>query len=960
MNWLWDSIVGIASFAMAMVLSVGQIFSPAPPLAPVNNVSAVVEYITPAPPITVPPIKSLSLSDSPPIITSTSPKVVTSSPRVDSYVTTASLPAILDTRTAGILAHVNWLFNQNKSSPATSTSITTDLFYKQVGRMYDQTSKSISSLSDSILEEGTLTDSILINPTFSGLIGSNISLGTNWLSGDGDNEGVYIDSNGNVGIGTSTPGSLLAVAGTANIAGTLTVTGTTTLATTTATTLTLTAPLAAGSGGTGLNALGSGVATFLGTPSSANLFSTLTTKTGNTSNVVFSDSPTFSGTATFAGVSSTNATTTNLTVTSLNNLNGAVYTDLTGKLLTTATGGVGTLCLTSTNGGTPVFGTCAGSASTAWASLSSPSADLELSMSARLTTFTWDDTSTSSLFTLQDTAGNTGTGALLNLTTTNASRIPFSVVANNTDAFLVSATGNVGIGTTTPAQMFTVGATTGSQFLVTSAGVVTGILTNATGLPISTGLTGAGTGVLTALGVNVGTAGAFVVNGGALGTPSSGTLTSATGLPISTGVSGLGSGVATFLATSSSSNLLAALTDETGTGSSVFSISPTFTGTAIFAGASSTNATTSQLTVTSLTANRIPYVTTGGRLVDNSNLTFDGTTLTAAAGSTITINSTSLTIADTDITLSGATTNLAANGDFSINTSNLFITKSSGNIGIGSTTPSSLLTVAGTANITGVTTLGTTTANNLTLTQALTITSGGTGATTAALARTNLGATTIGANIFTLTNPSALTLLRINADNTVTAVATSTLGIILSDTTGTLTVARGGTGAITLTGLLQGNGTGAVTAVTGTAGQIPYFDGNNTLLATSTIFIASNGKVGIGTTTPSHKLSILNTVADAQVSIAYDSLRYTTLQTDASGNFILSSSNGNITASNDNLKVCQGGSCPTSTATSTAGNLFVENAFTIGSGFSMREISATELGLYNASGTIMIIFDGGI
>ena len=62
-----------------------------------------------------------------------------------------------------------------------------------------------------------------------------------------------------------------------------------------------------------------------------------------------------------------------------------------------------------------------------------------------------------------------------------------------------------------------------------------------------------------------------------LGTPSSGTLTSCTGLPISTGVSGLGTGVATFLTTPSSANLLAAVTDETGSGSLVFATSPTLT-----------------------------------------------------------------------------------------------------------------------------------------------------------------------------------------------------------------------------------------------------------------------------------------------------------------------------------------------------------------------------------------------
>lgn len=61
----------------------------------------------------------------------------------------------------------------------------------------------------------------------------------------------------------------------------------------------------------------------------------------------------------------------------------------------------------------------------------------------------------------------------------------------------------------------------------------------------------------------------------ALGTPSSGTLTSCTGLPISTGVSGLASGAATFLATPSSANLAALLTDETGSGANVHATSPT-------------------------------------------------------------------------------------------------------------------------------------------------------------------------------------------------------------------------------------------------------------------------------------------------------------------------------------------------------------------------------------------------
>lgn len=62
-----------------------------------------------------------------------------------------------------------------------------------------------------------------------------------------------------------------------------------------------------------------------------------------------------------------------------------------------------------------------------------------------------------------------------------------------------------------------------------------------------------------------------------LGTPSSGTLTNCTGLPVSTGISGLASGAATFLATPSSANLAAMLTDETGSGANVFATAPSIT-----------------------------------------------------------------------------------------------------------------------------------------------------------------------------------------------------------------------------------------------------------------------------------------------------------------------------------------------------------------------------------------------
>ena len=192
-------------------------------------------------------------------------------------------------------------------------------------------------------------------------------------------------------------------------------------------------------------------------------------------------------------------------------------------------------------------------------------------------------------------------------------------------------------------------------------------LTNATGLPINTGVSGLGANVATALGVNVGTAGAFVVNGGALGTPSSGTLTNATGLPVSTGISGLGSGVATWLATPSSANLAAAVTDETGSGALVFATSPTLvtpnlgtpsaatltnaTGLPISTGVSGLGAGVATFLATPSSANLAAAVTdetgTGSLVFSNSPTFNDDITLGVASttrGELILANTTANTV----------------------------------------------------------------------------------------------------------------------------------------------------------------------------------------------------------------------------------------------------------------------------------------------------------------------------
>jgi hypothetical protein len=72
----------------------------------------------------------------------------------------------------------------------------------------------------------------------------------------------------------------------------------------------------------------------------------------------------------------------------------------------------------------------------------------------------------------------------------------------------------------------------------------------------------------------------------------------------------------------------------------------------------------------------------------------------------------------------------------------------------------------------------------------------------AATGRTSLGATTVGGNFFTLPNPSAITFVRINADNTVSTLDAATFRTAIGAGTGggTVTSVSGTTGNITSTG----------------------------------------------------------------------------------------------------------------------------------------------------------------
>jgi hypothetical protein len=400
------------------------------------------------------------------------------------------------------------------------------------------------------------------------------------------------------------------------------------------TSLTLGSALPVASGGTGITSFGAGVATFLGTPSSANLKTAVTDETGSGA-LVFATSPTLvtpalgtpsSGTLTnatglpiVAGTTGTLSVARGGTGATTSTGSGAVVLATSPTLVTPALGTPSSGTLTNATG-LPIVAGTTGTLSVArggtGATTSTGSGAVVLATSPTLVTPALGTPSSGTLTNATDlpiVAGTTGTlsvarGGTGQTTYTNGQLL----IGNTTGGTLAKATltAGTGVSITNGAGSISIAATNnGTVTSVGGTGSVDGI--TLTGTVTSSGnLTLGGTLAISATQITSGTL--AVARGG-------------------TGITSFGAGVATFLGTPSSANLRTAVTDETGSGALVFATSPTLVTPAL--------GTPSSGTLTNATGLPIVAGTTGTLSVARG-----GTGATTSTGSGAVVLATSPTL----------------------------------------------------------------------------------------------------------------------------------------------------------------------------------------------------------------------------------------------------------------------------------------------------------------------------
>jgi len=400
-------------------------------------------------------------------------------------------------------------------------------------------------------------------------------------------------------------------------------------------------------------------------------------------------------------------------------------------------------------------------------------------------------------------------------------------------------------------------------------------LINATGLPISTGVAGLGTGVATFLGTpssaNLRTAVTDETGTGSLvfatsptlvtpnlGTPTTLVATNATGTALGliagsavTNANLTGAvtsvGNATSLGSFTSAQLITALTDETGSGSAVFSNSPTLVNPALgtpsaLVGTNITG-TAANFNINGTVGATTPSTVTGTTITANTR--FVGTNFDAAgSGGGALRTSSSANVLQWG---GGGGVNLTLDGAFNMNPANASISiapTGSGTLTINPATAGTInnMAIGGTTPAAGAFT-------TLSATSAIAVTSGGTGQTSYTDGQLLIGnstgntltkATLTAGTGVTITNGSgAITINATGTGGDVVGPASSTDNALARFDSTTGKIIQNSVGILSDTGAISGltdiSASGSVTLSGGTANGVTYLNGSKVLTSGSAL-----------------------------------------------------------------------------------------------------------------------------